>query len=86
MAARPIPAFARRGVLIDPESPASGPGTWKHKLDVGFIEVDYVGDSEDPISVYAPSGRHYIFDTDKHCKALVHPLDLNYLRMLEMIA
>jgi len=77
---RPSGVYAPR---LDPEPPI--PGTWKHKADSGFIEVEYKGDSEDPIVVKAPSGRVYTFDTGEHCKQLVHPHDLNYLKVLGFV-
>jgi hypothetical protein len=56
-----------------------------HKANAGFVEVEYIGE-EKREDIPCPSGRIYILGTDeKHKKAWIHSLDLNYLKLLGAI-
>lgn len=56
-----------------------------HKADAGFIEVEYIGEEEHQ-EVPCPSGRTYTFGTDEgHKKAWVHHMDINYLKLQNVI-
>jgi hypothetical protein len=57
-----------------------------HKADAGFVEVEYVGEQKRE-DIPCPSGRIYLLGTgEKYRKAWVHALDVNYLRMLKVVA
>lgn len=73
------PGWANRGTLI-----GEPPGLWKPKMDSGFVEMEYIGDSEETLDILAPSKRHYFVDTGEHKKFLAHPMDVNYLRFTKI--
>lgn len=76
-----IPAFAQRGVLINPPEDLL-PMQGVHKIDAGFVEMEYTGEEETPEPILAPSGRVYTFDQKERKAVLIYVLDINYLKLL----
>ena len=61
------------------------PRLWKPKAGSGFIEMEYIGDSEETLDILAPSKRHYFVSTKEgEKKILAHPHDVNYLRFTKI--
>jgi len=73
----------RASGVFAPSSDDEIPG-WKPKADLHFVEMEYIGEEDNPEPMVGPSGRHYRFDKGENKKALVHPMDKNYLKLLRV--